>query len=99
MEWKLEAQNKYRTLTIKEKTKSQNEKIIQKTDKERTTVGHIPDALTKILFPLMKTWKIYSMKATISENHCDAPEGKLCNYQLFDQKAIEKLLWKKKQKR
>ena len=32
-------------------------------------VGHIPDALAEILFPLMKTWKIYSTETIISESN------------------------------
>ena len=64
-------------------------------------VGHIPDALAEILFPLMKTRKIYSTKAVISENHRAAPEGKWvpsggieipCNYELFGlKKSIKKI--------
>ena len=69
-------------------------------DKEWIVVGHILDYLEEILFPLMKTWKIYSTKAIISENHCAALEGKMvpgrgteipCNYELFDQKSMQNL--------
>ena len=49
-------------------------KANKKSEKKWITVGHIPDALAKILFPLKKTWKIYSTKAIISENHRAAPE-------------------------
>ena len=50
--------------------------VSKKPDKEWIMVGHIPDSLAKILFPFMKTWKIYSTKTVISKNHCAAPEGK-----------------------
>ena len=48
------------------------------------TVGHIPDALVKILYPIMKTWKIHSTKAIIVEKHRAASEDTwVCNYELF----------------
>ena len=29
-------------------------------------VGHIPEPLAKILYPLMKSWKVYEIKCTIT---------------------------------
>ena len=58
------------------KNKESKGKIRKKSNKEQIAVGHLPDALAEILTPLMKTWKIYSTKAIISEHHRAAPEGK-----------------------
>ena len=69
---------------------------MQRLSHEWTEVGHTPDALTEILFPLTKTWKIYSTKAVISGNHHAAPGEKwvpgggievLCNYEIFGPKT------------
>ena len=54
-----------------------------------------------ILFPLMKTRKIYWMKTIISENHSAAPEGKWISDRgieitsFLDQKSIKNLLERK----
>lgn len=34
-------------------------------NKDRKVIGHVPEALAKKLFPLMKEWKIYDIKAKI----------------------------------
>ena len=81
----------------KQKVKKKTSKRL---DKEWITVGHIPDALAEILFPLMKTEKIYSTKAMIAENHRATLEGKRvpsgctgipCNYELFGLKKFKKI--------
>ena len=59
----------------RKKEKNQKEKQA-KNRIEWITGGHIPHALAKILFPLLKTWKVYSTKAIISENRRPVPEGK-----------------------
>ena len=81
--------------------------ISKKPDKEWIMVGHIPDSLAKILFPFIKTWKIYSTKTIISKNHRAAPKGKwvprggtlkshvITN--ILEQKSIQNLLERKKQ--
>ena len=69
-------------ILAKEKNKSQNEKQTKNQIMSRLystglyyiLVGHISDALVKILFRLMKAWKIYSTKAIVYENHRAAPE-------------------------
>ena len=38
-------------------------------------VGHIPEALAEKLFPLMKRWKLYQIKVTITGEKRRAPEG------------------------
>ena len=54
--------------------------IEEKSDKKkhenrlRDCGWHIPDNLAEILFPLMKSWKICSIRATASKNHRVAPE-------------------------
>ena len=86
---KLEVQNRYSTHTIMALANEKNEKSKGKTSKklnkarssEWITVGHIPDDLVVILFPLMKTWKIYSTKAKISENHRAQPEKEMSTWQ------------------
>ena len=63
LECKFEAPNKYINHGIDEgKNKNSKRKTSKRSYKEWITVGHIPNALAEILFPLMKTWKIYSMK-------------------------------------
>ena len=85
----------------KEKNKKLRGKTSKNLDKEWITVGHIPDALAEILFPVMKTCKSYSTKATISKNHRAALEGKWvpdggteipCNYELFGPKIHKKIV-------
>ena len=84
------------------KTKSQKRKTSKELGKKWIKVGHIPDALAEILFPLMKSWKVYLTKTMISENHRDAPEGKWVpgggipyNYELFGPKIHKNLLERK----
>ena len=38
-------------------------------------VGHIPEPLAKILYPLMKSWKVYDITCTITGQSKKAPEG------------------------
>ena len=38
-------------------------------------VGHIPDPLAKILYPLMKSWKVYEIMCTITGQSKKALEG------------------------
>ena len=38
-------------------------------------VGHIPKPLAKILYPLMKSWKVYEITCTITGQSRKAPEG------------------------
>ena len=38
-------------------------------------VGHIPEPLAKILYPLMKSWKVYEITCTITGQSKKAPEG------------------------
>ena len=61
--------------------------------------------LAEILSPLVKTWKIYSTKAIISEKHWAAPEGKWfpsrgieipCNCELFGPKKSMKIFVREK---
>ena len=64
--------------------KGEKSKIKKKSSKKLAKgwlmVSHSPDTLVEILFPLMKTWKIYSANALTSENHHAAPEGKWPRY-------------------
>ena len=67
---KLEATNRYSSHAIVILSKDKNIKLngnkIKKSNKEWISVGHIPDVLAEILFPLMKTWKIFLIKAIIT---------------------------------
>ena len=56
----LEFTNKW--LEVKNKTKD-------------VTVGHVPEAVAAILFPLRKAWKVYEIKAKITGKSRRAPEG------------------------
>ena len=38
-------------------------------------VVHIPEPLAKILYPLMKSWKVYEITCTITGHSKKAPEG------------------------
>ena len=38
-------------------------------------VGHIPEPLSKILYSLMKSWKVYEITCTITGQSKKAPEG------------------------
>ena len=84
-----------------------NEYVItsKQLDKKWITVDHIPETLAEILLSLMKTWKIYSTKAIISESHRAAPEGKWVpggsteipfNYELFEPKIHTKFVREEK---
>ena len=63
-------------------------------------VSHIPDVLAEVLFPLMTSWKIYSIRAAVSENHRVVPEDKWvsgggikipCIYNIYGLKIWEKI--------
>ena len=98
LQCRLETKNKYSDHAVVVLAKKKNKTLKGKatrTSNESNTVGHVPDVLAEVLFPLMKTWQIYVMKATISENHRVAPEGKWvpgggieipCNYKLYGPK-------------
>ena len=58
----LEPDNKYSKNTI----------IVKSYD---IVVGHVPEALSGKLFSLMKQWKLYKIKATITGEKRRAPEG------------------------
>ena len=59
---------------LAKETKKSNKKS-KKTDHE-ITVGHIPDVLAEVLFPLVASWTIHSIWATVSENDRVVLEGK-----------------------
>ena len=60
----LEFINKYSRNSIEIKSKNTN-----------VTVGHVPEALAAILFPLRKAWKVYEIQAKITGKSRRAPEG------------------------
>ena len=104
LQCKLETKNKYSDHAIlvlaKKNGKKTKGKACKKSD-EWTTVGHVPDAFAEVLFPLMKTWKLYLVKAIVSENHRVAPEGKwvpgggieiLCSFELYGPKIYKKCI-------
>ena len=68
MNWNLQIS----TVTIqfqsqfKFKVKSKNKDV---------TVGHVPEVLAAILFPLRKAWKVYEIQAKITGKSRRAPEG------------------------
>ena len=39
------------------------------------TVGHVPEALAAILFPLCKAWKVHEIQTKITRKSRRAPEG------------------------
>ena len=51
-------------------------KVVSKSTKTKkeTIVGHVPEPLAKILYPLMKEWKMLSLIAKIGDKQ-RAPEG------------------------
>ena len=60
----LEFTNKYSHNSIEVKSKNKD-----------VTVGHVPEALAAILFPLRKAWKVYEIQAKITGKSRRAPEG------------------------
>ena len=42
---------------------------------KKKLVGHVPEALAKILYPMMNEWRILWMKAVITGEKRRAPEG------------------------
>ena len=59
----LEFTNKYNHNSIEVKSKNKD-----------VTVGHVPEALAAILFPLCKAWKFYDILAQITVKSRRAPE-------------------------
>ena len=55
--------------------KSSVRKQKQLVSESEKIVGHVPDTLAEILYPLMTIWKIISVTATVEGNHRAAPEG------------------------
>ena len=53
---------------------SQNSTEVKSKNKD-ATVGHVPEALADILFPLRKAWKVYEIQAKINGKSRRAPEG------------------------
>ena len=60
----LEFTNKYSHNSIEVKSKNKD-----------VTVGHVPEALAAILFPLRKAWKVYEIQAKITGKSRRVPEG------------------------
>ena len=48
---------------------------VRRASESEKIVGYVPDTLAEILYPLMTTWKIISVTATVEGNHRAAPEG------------------------
>ena len=98
---KLEGQNKYNSHAIAvlvEETQKSNKKS-KKTDRE-TLFGRFPDVLLEVLFPLITNKKIDFIRATVSENHKLAPEGKWVRGRVIEISSIYNIygpkIWKKK---
>ena len=60
----MESSNIYSKIEIAVKEKNSNK-----------IVGHIPEPLAKILYPLMKSWKVYEITCTITGQSKKASEG------------------------
>ena len=67
-------------------------------------IGHIPDALAKLVHGVMSEWKILQMIDKIDEKHKIAPEGTcmpgggigiVCIYILYGAKNYKTNLWEK----
>ena len=76
---------------VLEKKLQKSNKKSKKTDREISR-GYIPDVLAEVLFPLMSSLKINSIRATLSGIHRVVPEGKWvpgggieipCNYSIY----------------
>ena len=46
-----------------------------KSKNKDVTIGHVPEPLAAILFPLRKAWKVYEIQAKITGKSRRAPEG------------------------
>ena len=60
----LEFTNKYSHNSVEVKSKNKD-----------VTVGHIPEALAAILFPLLKAWKVHEIQTKITGKSRRVPEG------------------------
>ena len=49
--------------------------IVVKEKNSNKIVGHIPEPLVKILYPLMKSWKVYEITCAITRQSKKTPEG------------------------
>ena len=49
--------------------------IAVKEKNSNNIVEHIPEPLAKIIYPLMKSWKVYEITCTITGQSKNAPEG------------------------
>ena len=81
-----------------EETQQSNKKS-KKPDRE-TLLGRFPDVLLEVLFPLIASKKIDFIRATVSENHKLAPEGKWVRGRVIEISSIYNIygpkIWKKK---
>ena len=61
---------------VLEANNAYNKNAIAVKDKNKgNIVGHIPESLTKVLYPLSKTWKVYEISCKIKGQSRKAPEG------------------------
>ena len=67
-------------------------KVISQKKEKEVIVGHVPEPLAKVLYPMMKKWMILSLKAKIDGEKRRAPEGMWvpgggieipCTYKIF----------------
>lgn len=58
-----------------ETTNQHSENAIAVLKGNKDVVGHVPEALAAILYPLIKTWKIWKVTVVITGQHRKAPEG------------------------
>ena len=88
----LEFTNKYSHNSVEVKSKNKD-----------VTVGHVPEALAAILFPLRKAWKVYEIQAKITGKSRRAPEGAWilgggikfpCQYTIIGPKIIKRTVEK-----
>ena len=88
----MEFENKYSHKSAEVKSKNKD-----------VTVGHVPEALEAIFFPLHKAWKVYEIQAKITGESRRAPEGTWVlgggiempvSIPLLDQKFIKKTVEK-----
>ena len=74
--------------------------IAVKEKKSNKIVGHIPEPLAKIIYLLMKSWKVYEITCIITGQSKKAPEGTWvlgggielpCRYFLYGPKISQKV--------